>query len=237
MCRHLSWVTPAITPCGKHPCWALLESVRYLQVMHQGWLLMNLIPVEFIVHKSSQILFSKAFLVYLWQQTRLLFWEPKMLASSFHFKGRVFKANAPLDLSNSGGGGVWQAQFSCIYSTTYTLSYLHFMLRNNSWHQIGLLHKWDFGVRRQSLRSLPVATALFSFGTWLSFVHDSLASISRLSAADEKQCVEVSRCRHHWKTWVSMATPGLPHPTVFRCYWPQKHFFFFDVEQASAMST
>lgn len=36
---------------------------------------------------------------------------------------------------------------------------------------------------------------------------------------------------------ISMATTALPHPTAFRCDRPQSKYFFFDVEEALALST
>lgn len=79
-------------------------------------------------------------------------------------------------------------------------------------------------IDRKSLRSIPVATALFSFRVWLRFVHDSLPSISRRSAAEEKQRTEVSWCRHRWKTRLH-GNPGVTSPNRVQMLLTTEAFF------------
>ena len=67
-------------------------------------------------------------------------------------------------------------------------------------------------------------------------MHDSLSSISRHSAADEKEHGEVSWCRHHWKTCLH-GNPRVTSPNNVQMLVTTEAIFFFNVEQASTMST
>lgn len=111
------------------------------------------------------------------------------------------------------------------------------MLRNHFSPRIGLdVHKWALrSVDGKGLGSLPVASALFSFGVCLSFVHDSRPSLSRHSAADEKRLSEVFTMQAPLENMSSWQPQG---------YLTKQHLditdhrsTFLNAEQASAMST
>lgn len=156
---------------------------------------MNLIPGEFRVLESSQMLLSKAF-SNLFVATEM---SPLLRTQNAGSKGqpphqRESSKQTPLDLSTSGRS---QSHMPGLHARS-TLPRLRLTFTAGSettavprWVSLctkGTLRSAD----RKGLESLPGARAFFPFGVCLSLGHDFLPSASRGSATDEKQHSEVS---------------------------------------------
>lgn len=160
---------------------------------------------------------QKYFLVYLWPQTCPFFCDSWMHGGAWGQLQlqRKYSKQMPLWIWTAEGGGL----LACFHAhSILPCLYLTFAAC------IALLrYKWTFETHWwKELGSLPVAIAMFPLrvcpGLCMAFINIWAFSY-RWEAT--LQFHDAGTTRKH----VSMATPGLPHPTAFRCYWPQKQFF------------
>lgn len=135
-----------------------------------------------------------------------------------------FKADASLD-QNCRAGRL-TGLFSCTFYSIMSLSHLCSVCRSHCLWIALPRYKWILETHWwKELRSFPIAIALFPLGVCpglcMTLFHHYLG-VQLQMRSNSVQFHDAGSARKH----VSMATPGLPHPTAFRCYWPQKQFFF-----------
>ena len=200
---------------------------------------MNLTPGDFRVLESSQMLLSKAFSNLFVATEMSPLWRTQNAGS---------KGQLPLQRESSKQTPLWTwapvggVSLTCLVFThvpLYPVSVLPSLQAQkpllspdrSPYAQMGL---WGPQIERVWKVSLVqrLSSPLGCVSVWgMTFFPQHPGAQLQMRSSTAK-CPDAGTTGKH----VSMETPGLPHPTAFRCDWPQKHFFF-NIEEVSALST